>query len=49
MIGGGKSLDDWDAYVENLENLGIQRIVDELVEIHGAQVEEYEAYMAEHQ
>lgn len=49
VIGGGKSLDDWDAYVENLENLGIQRIVDELVEIHGAQVEEYEAYMAEHQ
>ena len=48
VIGGNKSLDEWDAYVANMENLGVQRVIDELTEIHGAQVEEYEAYMAEH-
>ena len=48
VIGGGKSLDDWDAYVANIESLGIQKVVDELTEIHGAQVEAYDAYMAEH-
>ena len=48
VIGGNKSLDDWDAYVANLENLGIQKVVDELSEIHGAQVEAYKAYTAEH-
>lgn len=47
VIGGGKSLDDWDAYVANIENLGLQKIIDELTEIHGAQVKAYDAYMAE--
>lgn len=48
VIGGNKSLDDWDSYVANLENLGLQRIVDELTEIHGAQVESYQKYMEEY-
>lgn len=49
VIGGGKSLDDWDTYVQDIENAGLQQIMDELAEIHGAQVKEYEEYMAEHE
>ncbi len=45
VIGGSKSLDDWDAYVQQIESLGVQDIIDELTTIHGAQMKEYEEYM----
>ena len=45
VISGSKSLDDWDAYVQQIESLGVQDIIDELTTIHGAQMKEYEEYM----
>ena len=45
VIGGSKSLDDWDAYVQQIESLGVQDIIDELTTLHGAQMKEYEEYM----
>ena len=48
VIGGNKSLDDWDSYIKDLENAGLQDIIDELTQIHGAQAEQYEKYMQEH-
>lgn len=44
VISGNKSLDDWDTYINDLEAAGLQDVLDELVEVHGAQVKEYEAY-----
>lgn len=46
VISGNKSLDDWDTYIADLEAAGLQDVLDELTELHGAQVEEYEAYMS---
>lgn len=48
VIGGGKSLDDWDTYVQDIEDAGLQQIMDELSEIHGAQVKEYEEYLTQY-
>ncbi|MCI5650499.1 MAG: extracellular solute-binding protein [Fusicatenibacter sp.] len=45
VIGGNKSLDNWDAYVSDIENAGVQDVLDELAELHGAQREQYEEYM----
>lgn len=45
VIGGSKSLDDWDAYVQEIKDLGEQRIIDELTELHGAQIKQYEEYL----
>lgn len=45
VIGGSRSLDDWDQFVQDLEDAGIQRIIDELTELHGAQMKQYEEYM----
>ena len=45
VIGGSQSLDDWDAYVKEVEDAGVQKIIDELTELHGAQVKQYEEYM----
>lgn len=47
VISGNKSLDDWDIYLEDLENAGLQEVIDELTELHGAQLVTYEEYMAE--
>lgn len=47
VIGGNKSLDNWDSYIADLENAGLQDVLDELTELHGAQVEQYEAYLSE--
>ncbi len=47
VIGGGKSLDDWDTYVQDLQDAGLQDILDELTTLHGAQVTEYEEYLAD--
>lgn len=48
VISGNKSLDNWDSYISDLENAGLQQVLDELTELHGAQVEQYEAYLSEH-
>lgn len=45
VIGGSKSLDEWDAYVQQINDLGVQEIIDELTKIHGEQVKQYEEYM----
>lgn len=47
VIGGNKSLDDWDTYISDLENAGLQDILDELAELHGMQIEQYETYLSE--
>ena len=46
VISGSKSLDDWDSYVEEVKEAGLQEILDELTELHGAQMKQYEEYMA---
>lgn len=46
VISGSKSLDDWDSYVEEVNEAGLQDILDELSELHGAQMKQYEEYMA---
>ena len=48
VIGGGKSLDDWDSYVDKINGLGLQDVLDELKEIHGKQVEDYQKYLEEY-
>ena len=48
VIGGGKSLDDWDSYVDKINGLGLQDVQDELKEIHGKQVEDYQKYLEEY-
>lgn len=48
VIGGSKSVDSWDSYIQDLEDAGLQKILDELTELHGAQMKQYEEYMAEH-
>ena len=48
VIGGGKSLDDWDSYVDKINWLGLQDVLDELKEIHGKQVEDYQKYLEEY-
>lgn len=48
VISGSQSLDDWDQFVSDIENAGIQDVLDELTELHTAQMKEYETYMAEH-
>lgn len=45
VIGGSKSLDDWDRYVQDIEDAGVQEMLDELKELHGAQMVQYEEYM----
>lgn len=45
VIGGSQSLDDWDKFVQEVTDLGVQDIIDELTEIHGAQVRQYEEYI----
>lgn len=45
VIGGSKSLDDWDRYVQDIEDAGVQEVLDELKELHGAQMVQYEEYM----
>ena len=45
-IKGNVDLDtDWDPYVEEIKSLGVQDVIDELTQIHGAQVKAYEEYM----
>ena len=48
VIGGGKSLDAWDSYVNKINGLGLQDVLDELKEIHGKQVEDYQKYLEEY-
>lgn len=48
VIGGSKSVDSWDSYVQDLEDAGLQKILDELTELHGAQMKQYDEYMAAH-
>ena len=43
-----KSLDDWDSYVDKINGLGLQDVLDELKEIHGKQVEDYQKYLEEY-
>lgn len=45
VIGGSQSLDDWDKFVQEVTDLGVQDVIDELTEIHGAQVKQYEEYV----
>ncbi len=46
VIGGTKSVDDWDAYVQDVENAGLQEMVDELTELQNEQAKQYEEYMS---
>lgn len=46
VISGNRSLDEWDTYLEDLEDAGLQDVIDELTELHGAQLTAYEEYMA---
>lgn len=48
VIGGSKSVDSWDSYIQDLEDAGLQKILDELTELHGAQMKQYDEYMAAH-
>lgn len=48
VIGGSKSVDSWDSYISDMENAGLGQIMDELTKLHGAQMEQYEEYMAAH-
>lgn len=48
VISGSQSLDDWDRFVSDIENVGIQEVQEELTQLHTAQLEQYEKYMEEH-
>ena len=48
VISGSQSLDDWDRFVSDIENAGIQEVQEELTQLHTAQLEQYEKYMEEH-
>ncbi len=45
VIGGGQSIDDWDSFIADLTAAGVDDVIDELTEIHGAQIKEYEEYI----
>jgi putative aldouronate transport system substrate-binding protein len=46
VIGGSKSLDDWDSYIAELNEAGLQEVLDEMAVIHAEQMTRYEAFMS---
>lgn len=46
VISGNRSLDEWDTYIADLEAAGLEQVIDELTQLHGAQMQEYAEFVS---
>jgi hypothetical protein len=46
VIGGTESVNNWDKYLSNLKNAGLDEVLAELNELYPQQQKELEAYLA---
>ncbi|MBQ6886040.1 MAG: extracellular solute-binding protein [Lachnospiraceae bacterium] len=47
VISGNRSLEEWDTYIADLEAAGLQQVIDELTQLHGQQMKDYDKFVNE--